>query len=47
MPIPKPKQNEPKPKFLGRCIAFEVKRGMKQNQATAICYEQWRKHGKG
>jgi hypothetical protein len=42
MPIPKPRANEQQGKFISRCVAFLVGEGRPQNQAAAICHEQWR-----
>ncbi len=48
MPIPKPRKNERKDKFISRCISFQMneesdpkKRSKKRKQFAAICYTQW------
>lgn len=45
MPLPKPKKNEQKQKFVSRCIAEmtdeESKRFPSSKQRAAICYSQW------
>tara|TARA_Y100000401_G_C8326015_1_gene228338 strand:+ start:2366 stop:2506 length:141 start_codon:yes stop_codon:yes gene_type:complete len=45
MPLPKPKANEDQKTFMNRCVNDTiVKKEFKdQDQAIAICYNQWRK----
>lgn len=42
MPIPKPRKDEDKTKFIARCISFLVKEGKTQEQASAICYKVYK-----
>lgn len=42
MPIPQPNKGENKEKFISRCIE-SIADEYPQNQATAICYSQWRR----
>lgn len=41
MPIPKPNSGEPQSTFMGRCVTFLVDEGTPQEQALAICYNQY------
>jgi polyphosphate kinase 2 (PPK2 family) len=43
MPIPKPKKEEKKQDYLERCIRFLVNEGRAVDQASTICYRNWRK----
>ena len=46
MPIPVPKKDEEKQKYLSRTIRFLVREGYAQDQAAHIAYKQWRKRKK-
>ena len=41
MPIPEPTPSESKESYIKRCMAFEVKEGVPQDQAYAICVAKW------
>jgi hypothetical protein len=43
MPIDLPKAGETEEDYLSYCIAEEIKNGMEQDQAAAVCYSYWRK----
>lgn len=45
MPIPKPKKDDSKNKFISRCMGSEVmqKEFKDKQQRAAVCYRQWRK----
>ena len=43
MPIDKPKAGETQEEYLAYCIPAEIKAGYEQEQASAICYETYRK----
>lgn len=47
MPIPEPQPGESQKEYLTRCINTEVKNGVEQKQAAAICYSKWNEKGKG
>ena len=44
MPLPKPRKNEDKNKFIERCVTDEVmkKEFPDQTQRLAVCYSLWR-----
>lgn len=42
MPIPKPQSGETQSEFISRCIEFLSDEGTPNDQAAAICYNQWR-----
>lgn len=42
MPVPGPNSGEDKQHYLSRCIALLVGEGRLQEQAAAICYDQWK-----
>ncbi len=44
MPIPTPNKDEPKSKFISRCIATVTKVDPKRDskQVAAICYTEWK-----
>ena len=47
MPEP-PKQGENRQEFVSRCIAHYVgKENKSQSQASAICFDTWRRYKKG
>ena len=43
MPIDLPKAGETEEEYLAYCIPEEIKNGMEQDQASAVCYSYWRK----
>ena len=43
MPIDKPKAGETQEEYLAYCIPAEIKAGYEVEQASAICYETYRK----
>ena len=45
MPLPKPKEGEPKSRFISRCISFVKGEdpNVPTDQAVAMCYTQWRR----
>ena len=43
MPIDKPKAGETQEEYLAYCIPAEINAGYEQEQASAICYETYRK----
>ena len=43
MPIDFPKAGETEEEYLAYCIPEEIKNGMEQDQASAVCYSYWRK----
>lgn len=45
MPIPTPRKNDSKNKYISRCMSSEVmKREFpKQDQRSAVCHDKWRK----
>ena len=43
MPIDKPKAGETQEEYLAYCIPAEINAGYEQDQASAICYETYRK----
>lgn len=43
MPV-KPGKNETQDEFISRCVAQEIKDGMEQAQAIAVCYSKWKEH---
>jgi len=47
MPLPKPRKNEAKQRFISRCIANPTMKKEYKNkkQRIAVCYSQW-KHKK-
>ena len=42
MPIPKPNIGETQSTFMGRCVSFLVDEGKPEEQAVAICYQEYR-----
>lgn len=44
MPLPKPRKNEKRKKFISRCMGSKAmnKEYSKQDQRAAVCYSQWR-----
>jgi hypothetical protein len=46
MPVDKPKPGETEQQYLAYCIAEEVKAGKEQEQASAICYSNYRNETK-
>lgn len=46
MPVPSPRKEEEQQEFISRCIRFLVEEGREQEQAQAICYDQWRNRNK-
>lgn len=46
MPLPEPRENEPKDEFMRRCMGDEVaqREFPDEKQRVAVCYAQWRKH---
>lgn len=45
-PIPTPNQGESEEDFIERCVSFLINEGTPQEQAVAICSEQWNKPDK-
>ncbi len=43
MPVDKPKAGETQEEYLAYCIPAEINAGYEQEQASAICYETYRK----
>jgi len=43
MPIDLPKAGETEDDYISYCIGEEIKNGMEQDQAAAVCYSYWRK----
>lgn len=43
MPVDKPKKGETQEEYLAYCIPAEINAGYEQDQASAICYETYRK----
>ena len=43
MPVDKPKAGETQEEYLAYCIPAEINAGYEQDQASAICYETYRK----
>ena len=43
MPVDKPKKGETQEEYLAYCIPAEINAGYEQEQASAICYETYRK----
>jgi hypothetical protein len=43
MPVDKPKAGESKEDYLAYCIPEEIKNGMEQEQAAAVCYSYYDK----
>jgi len=43
MPVDKPKAGETQEEYLKYCIPAEIKAGYSQEQASAICYQTYRK----
>jgi hypothetical protein len=43
MPVDKPKSGETQEEYLAYCIPAEINAGYEQDQASAICYETYRK----
>jgi len=41
MPIPTPNNGESREDFMNRCISFIIDEGSSQDQAIAICNQQW------
>ena len=41
MPIPKPHNNETQDQYVGRRIEFLINEGTEQEQAVAICLNEW------
>ena len=46
MPVPEPKPDESKDDFMERCVSFLIDEGTDNEQAVAICYNQWRERDK-
>ena len=42
MPIPKPNIGETQSTFMGRCVSFMIDEGKPEEQAVAICYQEYR-----
>ena len=42
MPIPKPNIGETQSTFMGRCVSFLIDEGKPEQQAVAICYQEYR-----
>lgn len=42
MPVPKPNTNETQGDFMARCVSFLVNEGRPEEQAVAICFQQYR-----
>lgn len=45
MPLPEPKENENKDKFISRCMSTDVMKNEfpKNKQRYAVCHKQWEK----
>ena len=43
MPIPAPKKNEDRSKYIARAVDFLMKENYSQGQALAIAYDIWKK----
>jgi hypothetical protein len=41
MPIPKPNSGESESEFMSRCVSFLVNEGTDNEQAVAICSNEW------
>jgi len=46
MPIPSPNTGESRSNFIGRCVSFLVNEGRSDEQAFAICYDQYEEANK-
>ncbi len=46
MPIPTPHSNETQGDFMARCVSFLVDEGRENEQAVAICFQQYRESNK-
>ena len=46
MPIPSPNTGESRSNFIGRCVSFLVNEGRSDEQAFAICYDQYQEANK-
>lgn len=46
MPIPSPNTGESRSNFIGRCVSFLVDEGRPEDQAFAICYDQYEEANK-
>lgn len=46
MPIPTPNTNETQGDFMARCVSFLVDEGRENEQAVAICFQQYRESNK-
>ena len=42
MSIPKPRKGQSENEYISECIAFLVKEGKDTEQASAICYSNWK-----